>query len=194
MAEIHKSITFHCKFGVGEHVPSQTMTGTWTREGWNVTALTIEHKVTILKIVVTSNIEYIDAAEWETEAPAHKAWATTKKVIDKENKKKIAKKTEGNRVPEQGEPPTTTQESLLVIIHMKAHIKRARYKKIFAIKQHPKLHRIEKVPISFNQADWNGVLYLHDNTLVFILLIANYTTRRILIDNESSTNAILGRV
>lgn len=42
--------------------------------------------------------------------------------------------------------------------------------------------------ISFKEDDCEGVLYSHDDALVVTLLVANYTTRHILIDNGSSTD------
>lgn len=39
--------------------------------------------------------------------------------------------------------------------------------------------------ISFRESDEEGVLYLHHDALVVTMLVANFTTRRILIDNSS---------
>lgn len=39
--------------------------------------------------------------------------------------------------------------------------------------------------ISFEEEDSKGVLYPYDNKLVVTLLVANYTTQKILIDNEN---------
>lgn len=44
--------------------------------------------------------------------------------------------------------------------------------------------------ITFGDEDFKGVLYHHDDALVVTLLIANYTTHRILIDNGSSTSVL----
>lgn len=41
---------------------------------------------------------------------------------------------------------------------------------------------------SFGNEDCQGVVYLHDDVLVVMILVVNYTTRRILIDNGSSAN------
>ncbi|XP_040987650.1 uncharacterized protein LOC121235367 [Juglans microcarpa x Juglans regia] len=44
--------------------------------------------------------------------------------------------------------------------------------------------------ISFGDEDCEGVMYPHDDTLVATLLIANYTTRRVLVDNGSSADIL----
>lgn len=44
--------------------------------------------------------------------------------------------------------------------------------------------------ISFGEGDEEGVLYPHDDTLVVTTLVANFTTRRILIDNNNSANIL----
>ena len=44
--------------------------------------------------------------------------------------------------------------------------------------------------ITFIDEDAEKVHHLHDNAIVIILLIANYTTRRVLVDNGSSANIL----
>lgn len=55
--------------------------------------------------------------------------------------------------------------------------------------KHPRLGIMPT--ISFGDEDCQGVLYSHDDALAVTLLIANYTTKRILINNRSSTNILL---
>lgn len=50
-------------------------------------------------------------------------------------------------------------------------------------KKQPKLK--SPITISFDEDDCKGVVYPHDDALVVTMLIANYTTQRILIDNGS---------
>lgn len=45
--------------------------------------------------------------------------------------------------------------------------------------------------ISFGKASKEWVIYLHDDTLVVTMLVANFTTRMILIDNSSSVDIFL---
>lgn len=49
-----------------------------------------------------------------------------------------------------------------------------------------------KVVMSFGDNEEEGVLYLHDNVMVVTMLVANFTTRRILIDNGNSANIFFG--
>lgn len=45
--------------------------------------------------------------------------------------------------------------------------------------------------ISLNDDDYRRIVYSHDNALVVtMLVVANYTTKRILIDNGSSTDVL----
>ncbi|XP_042951997.1 uncharacterized protein LOC122289093 [Carya illinoinensis] len=44
--------------------------------------------------------------------------------------------------------------------------------------------------ISFDEEDRQGVLYPHDDALVITLVIANYTTRQVLVDNGSFANIL----
>ncbi|XP_042944676.1 uncharacterized protein LOC122278563 [Carya illinoinensis] len=53
----------------------------------------------------------------------------------------------------------------------------------------PKLSN-ERMVISFEEANREGVLYPHDDALVITLVIANYATRRMLVDNGSSANIL----
>ena len=48
----------------------------------------------------------------------------------------------------------------------------------------------EEQAITFIDEDGEKVHHLHDNAIVIILLIANYTTRRVLVDNGSSANIL----
>ncbi|GAV56584.1 hypothetical protein CFOL_v3_00126, partial [Cephalotus follicularis] len=44
--------------------------------------------------------------------------------------------------------------------------------------------------VSFSEADYKGVLLPHDDPVVVTLQVALFTMKRILIDNESSTNIL----
>lgn len=44
--------------------------------------------------------------------------------------------------------------------------------------------------VSFDNVDYEGVIYPYDDVLVVTMLVANYTTRRILVDNGSSTDIL----
>ncbi|XP_042942693.1 uncharacterized protein LOC122276864 [Carya illinoinensis] len=70
----------------------------------------------------------------------------------------------------------------------KAYARKARYEEVFmadrAHKQ-PKLSN-ERMVISFEEADREGIIYPHDDALVITHIIANYTTRQVLVENRSS--------
>lgn len=54
-----------------------------------------------------------------------------------------------------------------------------------------KYRRSEPTPIiSFGENDEEGVFYPHEDAFVVTMLVAKFTTRRILIDNGSSTNIL----
>ena len=56
--------------------------------------------------------------------------------------------------------------------------------------KHPlaKYHRSKNDDITFSERDTNGVKQPHDEPLVIMLEIKGFNTRRVLVDNESSTN------
>ncbi|XP_040994331.1 uncharacterized protein LOC121240872 [Juglans microcarpa x Juglans regia] len=73
----------------------------------------------------------------------------------------------------------------------KAHTCKARYHEVYIVDKPSKHTRLGTTPtISFGDEDCQGILYPHDDALIVTLLIANYTTRRILIDNGSSANIL----
>ncbi|XP_042974738.1 uncharacterized protein LOC122306375 [Carya illinoinensis] len=73
----------------------------------------------------------------------------------------------------------------------KAYARRVRYEKVYVTNRAPKHQRLSnQMTVSFGEEDWEGVLYPHDDALVVTLVIANYITRRVLIDNESSANIL----
>lgn len=51
-------------------------------------------------------------------------------------------------------------------------------------------HKEEHPPITFSTEDTRGVSQLHDDALVVMLVISNYITHCILIDNGSSANIL----
>lgn len=77
----------------------------------------------------------------------------------------------------------------------KVYTHRARYKEVYTTKRLSKQPR-HKNPksLSFGEKDCEGVLYPHDNALVVMLLVANYTARRILINNGSLADILFWNV
>ncbi|XP_042954678.1 uncharacterized protein LOC122291097 [Carya illinoinensis] len=74
----------------------------------------------------------------------------------------------------------------------KAYARKARYKEVFVasrVHKQPKLSNKQMV-ISFKEADKEEIIYPHDDALVTTLVIANYTTRRVLVDNGSSADIL----
>lgn len=80
------------------------------------------------------------------------------------------------------------------------------YEEVYVADRSPKYHNLSTpMTISFGKEDREEVLYPHNDALVVTLLVTNYTTRRILINNSNSVdilfwetftkqyNAILGR-
>lgn len=66
-----------------------------------------------------------------------------------------------------------------------------RYEEVFNIERPLKQALIKKTPtISFDDANCEGQFYLHDDALVVTILVANFTTRRILIDSSSSVDIL----
>ena len=49
---------------------------------------------------------------------------------------------------------------------------------------------MDKQAITFTDEDVERVHHPHDNAIVITLLIADYTTRRVLVDNGSSANIL----
>lgn len=54
----------------------------------------------------------------------------------------------------------------------------------------PKLTRIDDPLVTFSEEDAWWLHYPHDNALVITLLITNFTTWRVLIDNGSSVDIL----
>lgn len=76
-------------------------------------------------------------------------------------------------------------------LRRKAHARQAKYHEVFSADKPSKYPKLEVSPIiSFKEEDWEGILYPHDNALVVTLLITNYRTRLILVDNGSSANIL----
>ena len=50
----------------------------------------------------------------------------------------------------------------------------------------PRTRETDKLAISFTDEEAERIHYLHDDAIVITLLIADYTTRRVLVDNGSS--------
>ncbi|XP_075658864.1 uncharacterized protein LOC142628703 [Castanea sativa] len=54
----------------------------------------------------------------------------------------------------------------------------------------PKTRKADEQAITFTDEDAEKAHHLHDDAIVITLLIADYTTRRVLVDNGSSTNIL----
>ena len=54
----------------------------------------------------------------------------------------------------------------------------------------PRMRTTDEEAITFADEDAERVHHPHDDAIVITLLIANYTTRRVLVDNGSSTNIL----
>ena len=54
----------------------------------------------------------------------------------------------------------------------------------------PRMRTTDEEAITFMDEDAERVHHPHDDAIVITLLIANYTTRRVLVDNGSSTNIL----
>ena len=54
----------------------------------------------------------------------------------------------------------------------------------------PRMRTTDEEAITFTDEDAERVHHPHDDAIVITLLIANYTTRRVLVDNGSSTNIL----
>ena len=53
-----------------------------------------------------------------------------------------------------------------------------------------RIRTTDKHAITFTEKDAERVHHLHDDTITITLLIANYTTRRVLVDNGSSADIL----
>ena len=56
--------------------------------------------------------------------------------------------------------------------------------------QSPKTRGIDEPTISFTDKEAERIHYPHDDAIVITLLIADYTTRRVLVDNRSSADIL----
>ena len=54
----------------------------------------------------------------------------------------------------------------------------------------PRTKVMDELAITFTDADAERVHHPHDDAIVIILLIADYTTRRVLVDNGSSADIL----
>ena len=54
----------------------------------------------------------------------------------------------------------------------------------------PRMRTTDEEAITFTDEDAERVHHPHDDAIVITLLIANYTTRRVLVDNGSLTNIL----
>ena len=61
---------------------------------------------------------------------------------------------------------------------------------IFVVQRTPKNIRLDDQIISFSEEDARGTHQPHDDTLVITMSIANFTTKRVMIDNSNSTNIL----
>jgi hypothetical protein len=61
---------------------------------------------------------------------------------------------------------------------------------IFVVQQTPKNIRLDDQIISFSEEDARGTHQPHDDALVITMNIADFTTRRVMIDNGSSADIL----
>lgn len=74
----------------------------------------------------------------------------------------------------------------IIMSRRKAHACKVQYKEVFHVEGPMKrLRERGTISISFNNDDCEGDQYPHDNPLVVPLLVSKYTTRWVLVDNES---------
>ena len=57
-------------------------------------------------------------------------------------------------------------------------------------RQPPRMRGVDKHAITFTDKDAGRIHHPHDDAIVITLLIADYTTRRVLIDNGSSADIL----
>ncbi|KAF5445094.1 hypothetical protein F2P56_034172 [Juglans regia] len=113
------------------------------------------------------------------------------------------RQNDGNRAPPKGDRDRAPIGEIWTIAggfagggvstsSRKAYTRKVRYEEVYVENKAPKQHKLggDQEVISFGEADWEGVLYLHDDVLVITLVLTNYTTRRILIDNGSSADIL----
>lgn len=76
---------------------------------------------------------------------------------------------------------------------IRVHAQKAHYKEVFTNgRAYFDAHkRSENTMITFGEKDEEGILRPHDDALVITMQVANFTTRRILVDNGSSTDILL---
>ena len=61
---------------------------------------------------------------------------------------------------------------------------------IFVVQRTPKNIRLDNQIISFSEEDARGTHQPHDDALVIIMNIADFTTRQVMIDNSSSVDIL----
>lgn len=77
----------------------------------------------------------------------------------------------------------------------KAYARWVRYEEVFSVRRPPKQAQTHKtLVVSFDDVDYERVVYPHDDALVVTILVANYTTRMILVDKGSSTDILFWEV
>ncbi|XP_058189394.1 uncharacterized protein LOC131306978 [Rhododendron vialii] len=75
----------------------------------------------------------------------------------------------------------------------KAHLRKLRteeYLEVNTIDRPSKIQKKEEIPIIFSEEDLKGIQIPHDDPLVITIVIANYLTRRVLIDSGSSADIL----
>ena len=75
----------------------------------------------------------------------------------------------------------------------KAHLRSIRSGEILEIQAISKLPRLDTT-ITFLDSNMEGCQHPHDDPLVIMVVIANKTVYRVLVDNESSTDIIFASV
>ncbi|XP_058189241.1 uncharacterized protein LOC131306828 [Rhododendron vialii] len=75
----------------------------------------------------------------------------------------------------------------------KAHLRKLRteeHLEVNTVGCPSKLQKKEEIPIIFSEEDIKGVQISHDDPLIITIVVANYLTRRVLIDNRSSVDIL----
>ena len=104
--------------------------------------------------------------------------------------KKLKGKVEESLRPSLGEIRVITEESSIGQLSKsrKTYLKLVQNVQLSG--QSPRTRTTDEQEITFTDEDAERVHHPHDNAIVITLIIVNYTTRRVLVDNGSSANIL----
>ncbi|XP_058215768.1 uncharacterized protein LOC131326877 [Rhododendron vialii] len=118
---------------------------------------------------------------------------------------KQPKKEDASKERRDGDTPRSGPIGEIKVIHggfsgggesshaRKAHLRKLRteeYLEVNTIDRPSKIQIKEEIPIIFSEEDLKGIQIPHDDPLVITIVIANYLTRRVLIDSGSSADIL----